>query len=208
MLVPLNVHILDLAVNYAAYFVHNGSEAWHNTTVWTVLVWIWLQVQHKYFLETLRHPINLGSNTGRGKNFVFFKTYRLVLRLSQHSFQWVPGAFCGQSEARHHSYLEPDVGITRAAPKFLHIPSWHMNGQCTCTAITAAYPLITMQPEQLGCIALKPEKSGGGGSCGSKCCNLHSWCVARQRWWPWEWNAVLIVPAWLLVACTGVGSAM
>ena len=46
-----------------------------------------------------------------------------------------------------------------------------------------------------------------GASCGSKYCNLHSWCVARQRWWPWEWNAVLIVPAWLLVACTGVGSA-
>jgi len=47
-----------------------------------------------------------------------------------------------------------------------------------------------------------------GASCGSKYCNLHSWCVARQRWWPWECNAVLIVPAWLLVACTGVGSAM
>ena len=45
-------------------------------------------------------------------------------------------------------------------------------------------------------------------SCGSKYCNLHSWCVARQRWWPWEWNAVLIVPAWLLGACTGVGRAM
>jgi len=47
-----------------------------------------------------------------------------------------------------------------------------------------------------------------GASCGSKYCNLHSWCNARQRWWPWEWNAVLIVPAWLLVACTGVGSAV
>jgi len=45
-------------------------------------------------------------------------------------------------------------------------------------------------------------------SCGSKYCNLHSWCLARQRWWPWEWNAVLIMPAWQLVACTGVGSAM
>jgi len=38
-----------------------------------------------------------------------------------------------------------------------------------------------------------------GASCGSKYCNLHSWCVARQRWWPWEWNAVLIVPAWQLL---------
>jgi len=47
-----------------------------------------------------------------------------------------------------------------------------------------------------------------GASCGSRYCNLHSWCVARHRWWPWEWNVVLIVPAWLLVACTGVGSAM
>jgi len=47
-----------------------------------------------------------------------------------------------------------------------------------------------------------------GASCGSKYCNLHSWCVVRERWWPWEWNAVLIVPAWLLVACTGVRSAM
>ena len=45
-------------------------------------------------------------------------------------------------------------------------------------------------------------------SCGSKYCNLHSWCVTRERWWPWEWNAVLIVPAWRLVACTGVGRAM
>ena len=45
-------------------------------------------------------------------------------------------------------------------------------------------------------------------SCGSKYCNLHSWCVTRERWWPWEWNAVLIVPAWRSVACTGVGSAM
>ena len=47
-----------------------------------------------------------------------------------------------------------------------------------------------------------------GASCGSKYCKLHSWCVTRERWWPWEWNAVLIVPAWRLVACTGVGSAM
>ena len=47
-----------------------------------------------------------------------------------------------------------------------------------------------------------------GASCGFNYCNLHSWCVARERWWPWEWNAVLIVPAWLLVACTGFGSAM
>ena len=47
-----------------------------------------------------------------------------------------------------------------------------------------------------------------GASCGSKYCNLHSWCVTRERWWPWEWNVVLIVPAWRLVACTGVGSAM
>jgi len=47
-----------------------------------------------------------------------------------------------------------------------------------------------------------------GASCGPKYCNLHSWCVVRQRWWPWEWNAVLIEPAWLLVACTGVRSAM
>jgi len=47
-----------------------------------------------------------------------------------------------------------------------------------------------------------------GASCGSKYWNLHSWCVTRDRWWPWEWNAVSIVPAWRLVACTGVGSAM
>jgi len=47
-----------------------------------------------------------------------------------------------------------------------------------------------------------------GSSCGSKYCNLHSWCVMRERWWPWEWNTVLIVPAWRLVACKGVGNAM
>jgi len=47
-----------------------------------------------------------------------------------------------------------------------------------------------------------------GAACDSKYCNLHSWCVTRERWWPWEWNAVLIVPAWRLVACTGDGSAM
>jgi len=29
-----------------------------------------------------------------------------------------------------------------------------------------------------------------GDSCGSRYCNMHSWCVARQRRWPWEWNAV------------------
>jgi len=38
MFVPLNVHIHDLDVNYAAYFIHNGSEEWHTTTVLTVLV--------------------------------------------------------------------------------------------------------------------------------------------------------------------------
>jgi hypothetical protein len=33
MLVPLNVQVHVLAVNYAAYFIHNGSEEWYTTTV-------------------------------------------------------------------------------------------------------------------------------------------------------------------------------
>ena len=151
-------------------------------------------------------PRKCGSISSRGRRyFSFSKTFRLAAGLKQL-----------QHEADHSL---PSNAKIKNEPS--ESPHTHTHRVCVCVCIyrmsqeecarlRESVPYVKVywyNPKHL-----YPKLNGYGdndqrkvgASCGSKYCNLHS-CVALQRYWPWEWNAVLIVPVWRLVACTGVG---
>jgi len=223
-----SVHIVQ-ETGWVPRPVWNGTENIAATGMWYIYIYIYMVRSSVYrpgVAQRLSRGISLffhdcGSKSGWVVSSTprpHFTPRKEPVPILQEAL-WAPGPVWTGGKFHPHRNLIPDrPARSQSLYRLSCRPHTHTHiyrvSPDECTGLRESVPYVKVyryNPKYL-----YPKLNGYGdkgqrkvgASSGSKYCNLDSWCVTRERWWPWEWNAVLIVPAWRLVACTGVGSAM